>query len=289
MSNADVLKLVQAGFSEDTIIAKIRESKRRAFQLDPDGLIELKTAGVTERVIRFMLNPDSVVDTSPHAAAVPPKGESATSTPAKPGVSTPTPAGPGETHALSVQPPGIYFARNGSAANVVALEPTVFSQAKANTVKTMFTYGIAKTKWRAVVSGAQSHQRLPKGQPTFYFIFEQKNSGISGSGGFAGWLAAATSPNEFVLAEMTPKRDSRELVVGEFNLYTSSTGTRSEDVVPLEIEKIAPGVYRVKTTEMLESGEFCFFYAAGVSAFVPGVTGKLFDFGIDPKSTDGAK
>ena len=282
MTNADVLKLAKAGFSDELIVAKIREAKRRDFRLDADSLVELKNAGVSEPVMRVMLRPDE----ASVPTAVPELAKPAPS-PAPAGDSTVRDAAvPAELRALA---PGIYFAGEGSLKHLVALEPTVFSQGKTSMFKTMVTYGIAKSKWRAVVSGANAHQRIPPGQATFYFVFEQKSAGPGGTSGFAGWLAAATSPNEFILAEMDRKPATRELVVGESNLYVTSTGTRSEDVVPVEMEKIAPGLYRVRTTETLQGGEFCFFYAAGVSAFTPGMTGKLFDFGVDPKALPVAK
>jgi len=281
MTNADVIKLAKAGFSEELIIGSIRESKKRSFRLDADSMVELKNGGVSERVIRAMLSPDEAPRALPVAA--PPAPEPAKPSPSIPVVTGSTASDTAVPAELRTAAPGIYFAKDGSSKHLVALEPTVFSQGKTSMFKTMVTYGIAKSKWRAIVSGARAHQRIPPGQVTFYFIFEQRSSGPGGTSGFAGWLAAATSPNEFILAEMDRKSGGRELVVGESNLYTTSTGTRAEDVVPVEIEKIAPGIYRVKTAESLAGGEFCFFYAAGVSAFTPGMTGKLFDFGVDPK------
>ena len=54
MTNADVLGLLQAGFGEDLIIAKVRVATP-AFSLETSDLIELKKAGVSERVIEAML------------------------------------------------------------------------------------------------------------------------------------------------------------------------------------------------------------------------------------------
>jgi hypothetical protein len=52
--------------------------------------------------------------------------------------------------------------------------------------------------------------------------------------------------------------------------------------VPLTIERLEAGVYRVVPKEPLAAGEYCFFYAAGASSFAASGTGKLFDFGVDP-------
>jgi hypothetical protein len=81
---------------------------------------------------------------------------------------------------------------------------------------------------------------------------------------------------------MVRKRDERELIVGQFGAFSASTGTRSEDTIPLRVERLAPGAYRVTPGEELGPGEFCFFYAAGASMLGSGAVGKLFDFGVDP-------
>lgn len=54
LTNAAVVKLVRAGFKEKTVIAIIRSRPNR-FDLDPDGLIDLKRNGVNENIILTML------------------------------------------------------------------------------------------------------------------------------------------------------------------------------------------------------------------------------------------
>ena len=57
LSNAQVVKLVRAGFRENTVIAIIRSRPGR-FDLAPDRLIELKRSGVSERIILAMIGQD---------------------------------------------------------------------------------------------------------------------------------------------------------------------------------------------------------------------------------------
>lgn len=54
LTNAGVVKLVRAGFSEKAVIAIIRSRPAR-FDLSPDKLIDLKKSRVTEKVILAML------------------------------------------------------------------------------------------------------------------------------------------------------------------------------------------------------------------------------------------
>lgn len=57
LTNASVVKLVRAGFKENTIIAIVR-SRPNQFDLSPDRLIELKKSGVSEKIILAMLSVD---------------------------------------------------------------------------------------------------------------------------------------------------------------------------------------------------------------------------------------
>jgi len=72
LSVDDVIKLSQAGLSEDVIVAKIKKNGK-AFDLSPDQLLQLKTAKVSDRVIQYMLDPTK---TEPGAAATKDTGPS---------------------------------------------------------------------------------------------------------------------------------------------------------------------------------------------------------------------
>lgn len=54
LTNASIVKLVRAGFKDNTVISIIR-SRPHQFDLSPDRLIELKKSGVSEKVILAML------------------------------------------------------------------------------------------------------------------------------------------------------------------------------------------------------------------------------------------
>ena len=58
MTNADVVKLHSAGFADDLIVARIGSSVSH-FDLQPDALIALKNAGISEKLITAMLQAKS--------------------------------------------------------------------------------------------------------------------------------------------------------------------------------------------------------------------------------------
>lgn len=57
MTNSDVIKMVQAGFSESLIIQAIQKAQGRRFDTSADALVALKGAGATDKVISVMLDP----------------------------------------------------------------------------------------------------------------------------------------------------------------------------------------------------------------------------------------
>ena len=59
LTNSDVIKMVQAGLSEPTIISAIQSSDP-AFDLSPDGLIALHKGGVSQRILDVMMADGSV-------------------------------------------------------------------------------------------------------------------------------------------------------------------------------------------------------------------------------------
>jgi hypothetical protein len=71
MSNADVIKMVQSGLGEFLILTTIRQAEKRAFALTPDGLVELKAAGVSDNIIRVMLDPKAAISEAAAPSPVP--------------------------------------------------------------------------------------------------------------------------------------------------------------------------------------------------------------------------
>lgn len=271
MTNDDVQKLAKAGFSDDLLIARIKASGTPRFDLDADALVALKHAGVSERVLAVMLgspDPGTTQSSAPRAPASTTGHSTVVQPLAVTGVPPPTVTADGEEA-------GIYVLDAGGR---TMLEPTVFSGGKTGGVLLSgITMGFKKAKWKAVVRSPRAVKRLKASQAEFLFIFERQSSGLS----HAGTMLGASSPNEFVLARMATAEHERELVVGQFGALGATAGTRSEDTVDLEVVRESPGVYRVRPTRALPAGEYCFFYAGGMSMAQTSGTGKLFDFGVD--------
>lgn len=259
MTNASVIQLTHAGLGDGVIIQKIRQSEHN-FDTSSAGLAQLKAAKVSDNIIMEMMSPGtaSIGSSAPAPTAVPNP------------VNNSNPNDP-----MSAHDPGIYLMEKSALAE---MNPTVFQGTKANFLGTAITYGLKKTKMRAIVRGASANTVTSASRPEFYFYFDKSlsNPGYA----MAGFLAfGASSPAEFTMVKMEQKKTTREAVLGEFNGYTSSTGARDKDIVEFSFEKIRAGVFKVIPKTDLPTGEYCFYFA-GTPAGLGFAGGKIFDFSI---------
>ena len=271
LTNAKIVDLVRLGLSDALIVAKINRSECQC-DTSTAAISKLKAARVSDGVIMAMMG--SAGDAEPKKQVAEP-GE-------LPQAKRPGPEAGGSTAgtaALSrISEPGIYlFADN----EMHTIEPSVFSGSKVNPLMSGLTYGIKKSKFKAKVRGRSANIKTADTQPVFYFVFnpEYKNSGATMAGNM--WLGLpATSPNEFIMVEMSVEEASRQAVLGEYGVWTGmKTGARDKDVREYSFEKIRPGVYKVMPKTPLTPGEYCFYYAGNVTGF-GFAGGKIFDFGI---------
>jgi hypothetical protein len=139
-------------------------------------------------------------------------------------------------------------------AQYVELAPAVAS------IETNFQFFSSKSE--LVLKGRKAPYRVSDGQPVF----------------FSAW-----APNEVPLVKLKPgdKHDDRNLKFssGAFMPYggTQKTGVRNEDVIAVDSERDARGLYRLKPKEPLKPGEYGFVLTHGFGAG----GGKIYDFGVD--------
>lgn len=133
MTNADVIKMVKAGLGESLIIASIRQAEKRAFTLAPDGLVELKIAGVSDNIIHVMLDP---------TAAPPAPATAATAA---------------ETTLSPVSEIGLYY-RNGDRWSDLA--PEVVNWKTGGVLKRLASAGVIKGDVNGLVNGPSSRTLL---------------------------------------------------------------------------------------------------------------------------------
>src|SRR5579863_7406424 len=147
LNNDAIVKMVKAGFSDDLIVATVN-GVPGSYDTSVDGLIALKNAGVSEKVVAAIVTKASTPAPTPAAAAVDPND----------------PASPHD--------PGIYMMLHDpdGKPRMVRLE-----QKESDTGPSLSGYSqIAK------IPGAQAEHRTSESNPVFYFYFPS-NSGITDS------------------------------------------------------------------------------------------------------------
>jgi len=265
LTNETIVTLTKAGLSATIIVSKIRSSKTN-FNVSTNELLRLKSENVADAVVEAM------IQASQAEAA---KATQAASDPAKADPNDPT----------APHEPGIYLLeeKNGQR-QMIQIDPSIYTQSKSGGwFSSTMTYGIAKVKSKAVLREAHAKLQTENPRPVFYFYFEVKNAGLSNSG--STWGSSSVSPNEFVLVKTEVKKNSRELVVGEFNAFGTQSGTLDKYVVPFDYERVAPGVFKVTPRGNLQDGEYCIFYGGSAPLATYGFFGagggsKVFDFGV---------
>lgn len=256
VTNKTVIQLKTAGLSADIIKAKIQGSACR-FDFSTDALIALKKANVPDDVITAMLNKSNSTSATTNNQS-------------------------GSTDTVANVTPGIYYCK-GKTCKLTELEASVYSQAKMGSgILTAMTYGAAKTKMKATLSGDKANLQIEERKPVFYFYFDKSSSNNFGNNAAqAFWFASATSPNEFLLVKFSTTKKSREVVTGSWNSYAGmSSGIDDKNKVSFKYEKISQGVYKVYTEQALEDGEYCFMYAGGTAVYGNAPLQKVYDFGI---------
>lgn len=276
LTNAKIIELVRLGLGEEIIVEKIRQSDCQC-DTSSVGLAKLKTAKVPNAIIMAMLN--SSPSGAGYSESKPPRktvgSEDEDSTPPQTKPNANQKIAEGSANLSEMREPGIYLLENGK---VTAIEPTIYSGTKASFLGSALTYGIKKSKIRAVVRGKSANLQIKSPRPEFYFIFSREygNSGATMAGGFAGY--AATSPAEFMMVVMNVKDNSREAILGEVGAFSASTGAPDKYVREYSFEKIKPGVYKVVPKADLAPGEYGFYYAGA-----GGAASKIFDFSVSTR------
>jgi hypothetical protein len=224
MGNADVVKMAKAGLGEDLVIASIRKATKTAFDTNVDGLVALKEAGVSDRVIAVMMDPKSPLDV-PAPATVHPVPKEVSKE-----VDVVRSSFPKER--------GIYLVRENA---VTLLQQARITGVKASGgFKAVFSYGMASMKMKYRVRGARAEIRTGN-QPVFY---------VSG-----------VEPSDLTVLKLEGKGKEREFTSSSIRGINGSVEAPEGDAM-FKAEKYEGG-YKLTFPEVLEAGEYGFAYMPG--------------------------
>jgi hypothetical protein len=254
LTNESIVSMVKGGLSEAVVLARVRSGPAN-FDTSTNALLNLKRAGVSDKIIEAMVSAPKVGGATaaapaaaPPPAPAPPPGAASSASP-PPAVSAAARSSAGAA-AANLPRDSIYYL-NG--AKYVELQPQVIE------IETNVAFFSQKSE--VVLGGRKAENRITDKQPHFYSYF---------------------APTEALLVKLKPgdSKNDRNLKMGSGGYHpfggTSRQGVRSEDRIAVKSEREANGFYRITPASPLPPGEYGFIVLSGTSA-----GGRMFDFGID--------
>src|SRR5215467_8447735 len=246
LSLEEVVKQVKNGLSEELIITKIKKNAK-AFDLNTEEVLELKKAGVSENIIKYLLDPSQ-----PYTALATPLAEPGSGSPSKP--SGPVKQYPQDPYAARVPPDaGLYHFTQESPLRV-DIKMLLGAKQGPGLAKVL----MKKAKVIAYLVSPSAKTRISEASPTFYMRLPE-GKGIE----------------EVVLVALIRKNDRREVAMESGAKQELNAGSMR----PFDSLEVGARLFKI-TTSRLDKGEYLFFLVG--SAEPPkGNYGKGYDFGIE--------
>ena len=264
LNNDAIIKLTKAGLSDDLIVATI-SSQAGTYDTSTDGLIALKVAGVSDKVVATIV-----------AKAAMPVSTLAAQTSA----SIPAPQSAADPDdPMSKHDVGVYLMKTGpdGRQKMVFMDRAGEAGVKtANVAGYAFSYGISKAKLKAEIPGPHAPTRAQESKPVFYMYFPE----MSSLGSFGG-TDMISSPNQFTLMALEEKKERRETQIAKIGFASQNVGADEKREIMFNSERVRSGMYRLTMKQDLKPGEYAFIMATQGAGKATGTTVVIYDFGVD--------
>jgi hypothetical protein len=240
LNNDAVIKLVKAGLSDDLIVSTIN-SQAGTYDTSTDGLIALKTAGVSDKVVAAIVAKSA----APAPSSAPAPSQAAPSASAVP---------------PEVDSVGVYYKDKSGKWQEVVAEVVNFKTGGA--LKSVASVGLVKGDMNGHIGGKNS--RLTLTIPAEFILY----------------VPEGRSPGEYQLLRLHVNSNNREFrsVTGG---VAHVTGGAIRDDVNFTSKKIAPRVYQITLNGEIGKGEFGFLPPLDtVSQKNIASSGKIYTFSI---------
>lgn len=247
----EVVKFAKSGLPEELLIERVK-GNAKPFDLNSDEILELKRSGVSDNVIKYLLNPSLA-----YVPAPPSNPASASAPPLAPPVK---PKPPKDPLALKVPPePGIYYLGGKDEFPKLDLRPVVpFKQ--PGKVLPLISAGLLKGHVVGSVAGPGARTRTSGRPLVFYARLGDKGM----------------PDDDLVLVNFDPSENRRDIDMG------TKSGKQAfpvKSVRQFESEEVMPGLFRLNVT-LEKPGEY-FFFLLGSADEKKGLLGRGYDFGLD--------
>jgi hypothetical protein len=251
LNNDSIIKMVNAKMSDDLIVNTINAQPGN-YDTSTDGLIALKTGGVSDKVVsaivakanRFIRNASAPKLNSPAAEGLP---KAVSTVPDNPKV---------------FNSYGIYMTidtKQGEKKMVALRFASIIAGQSTLTLGNAASGGSSETVVEEI-SGARARFRTSETRPVFYMYF-----------------APSSHPSQLSLVLLEDSKHQRKMRFKAQN----SHNIKFDKSFMFSIEKIAPSEYKVIPEEDLSSGEYAFVEEKMSGGMTPHIDFDVFDFGID--------
>lgn len=244
LNNDTIIKMVKSGLSDDIIVTTINSSQGN-FDTSANALINLKSAGVSDKVISAMMSKGA------GGAAAPSQGTSA------PSVNSNTTIGAGLPPGIDEI--GVYYKDKSGA--WTALNPEVVNFKTGGVLKTIASAGIVKGDINGRMQGA--HGKLSLTFPVVLAVYVPEGTAIT----------------EYQLLHLHPNNDSRE-----FRSVTGGvmhvSGGAMRDLIEFQSEKLAPRLFQITLQSSMGHGEYGLLPPGAYGSANMGSAGKIYAVSI---------
>ena len=255
LNNDSVVKLAKAGLSEDLIVSTIN-TQPGVYDVSTDGLIALKGAGVSDKVVAAIVA--KAAGSAPAAAAPTPQA--------------PAPTAENPDDPMGQHEPGIYLMTTTQEGKrkMVFIDRVGAGREKAH-------MGFVSASRKAEIPGPRAATRTTDANPVFYMYFPPSSN--------IGNESSISSPTQFSLLSLEDKKDHRETAVAKAGMFGHfSYGNDAKKTSLFSSERMRPYAYKVTVSANLAPGEYAFIAS---TTMVGSATGEahvvIYDFGVDAR------
>jgi len=259
----DIVRMAKANVSEDIIIARVK-TNARPFDLNADEIVELKNDGVSDTVVKYMIDPSQPYSPpappAAAAAAAPPAagGAPAAAAPAPPPPPPPKPRPTTDPLALKLPPdPGIYYLMGQDQFTPLAQKTVVPRKQPGKASK--LSAGLIDSHIIGSVVGPTAGTRVAASGSVFYLRLPEK-----------------AMIEDFTLVMLDKAGNRRDIDCGT---KQGKTVFPVNSVKQFDSKEVATGIYRLNVP-MLKKGEY-FFFVLGSGDDKKGLLGKGYELGVN--------
>ena len=252
--------------SEDAVVARVKRNAR-PFDLNADQIVELKNSGVSDLVVKYLIDPSLPYPPPPPPGAAPapapvapPAAGAAQPAPAAAPPPPPPPKARPTTDPLALKlppDPGVYYLSGADQFTPLARK-TVVPYKQPGKI-TALSAGLVKGHVIGSVVGPAAATRVAGSSSVYYLRLPEK-----------------AMIDDFTLVMLDKAKDRRDL---DFGTKPGKVVFRVESVKPFSPQEVGTGIYRL-SVGMLKKGEY-FFFIRGSGDDKKGLLGEGYELGVN--------